>query len=211
MKRTIAAWTGILMAATAAGAFGQTPDSAASQASPPRLEVGGGFTGAVPLSPMGVAGVLALANGRVGVTISPKWAVEGAFDARPQPRGVTTFYRIQARWQFGGSPGPDGVKVHLTAGGAGSFSYWSYPAYRWQDGTGAVYTTPAGSQWNGSAPIYPTAGIGITRRLGRRVALRADVAAIIVPFYDGLAAMVMPTVGLSFPVGGTRPETSSRR
>ena len=56
-------------------------------------------------------------------------------------------------------------------------------------------------RWGGMPPVYPTVGVGFQKTLGAHVALRADVAAVIIPFDDGAAVLLMPSVSLSFPIG----------
>ena len=99
-----AAVTGSAAAQTAEG----TPAAATAQLTVPRVEFGGGFTGAVPLTTWGRdIEFEAMGNARVGVALSAKWALEGAFDFRGSPEawgaeGFTSLYRVQARWLFKG-------------------------------------------------------------------------------------------------------------
>jgi hypothetical protein len=110
-------------------------------------------------------------------------------------------YRAQARWLVRGAAGAGRLQPHLTFGTAGAFAYESDPEYRWRDASGAIHVEPARSYWNGIAPIFPTVGVGFQKTLGAHVALRADVAAIVVPADDFVGVLLMPSVSLSFPVG----------
>jgi len=202
MTRFTSTLAAILVLAAVGGAAAQTPNSTSAQRATPRVELGGGFTGAVPLSTDSEGfGVLPVINSRVGVALKPGWALEGAFDIWPDSYGATTIYRAQARWQLGGASASGRLQTHLTFGGAGWLSRRSYPESRWQDPSGTTHVYPARSSWSAGPPIYPTIGIGVQKTLGRHAALRADLAAIVTPFDDGAAVLLMPTIGVSIPIG----------
>ena len=50
-------------------------------------------------------------------------------------------------------------------------------------------------------PMLPTVGFGFQKTLGAHVALRADVAAIVIPVDDFVCVMLMPSVSVSIPIG----------
>jgi hypothetical protein len=57
-------------------------------------------------------------------------------------------------------------------------------------------------------PMLPTVGFGFQKTLGAHVALRADLAAIVVPADDFVGVLLMPSVSVSIPIGRyatTRP------
>jgi hypothetical protein len=49
--------------------------------------------------------------------------------------------------------------------------------------------------------MLPTVGIGVQKTLGAHVALRADLAAIIVPGDDFIGVLLMPSVSVAIPIG----------
>jgi hypothetical protein len=200
MRKSTAVLIVLLAAAGASTAAAQQPASPPAPAAG-RVDVGGGFALGVPASTDG-GSLFAwpLANAHAGVALNSRLALEGVFDIHPQPHDITAFYRIQVRWRLC-DPAPGGLAAHLTAGGTGWFRYESQPAYRWRDANGNEEVFPAQSYWNGGPPVYPAIGIGLQKPLGTRVALRADVAAVIVPYDDGVTTLLLPTIGLTFPLG----------
>ena len=146
------------------------------------MELGAGVTGAIPLSTeSGGFGALPMPNARVGVAQNSRWTLEGAFDIWPESNNSTTIYRVQARRQLGGALAPGSLQTPLTFGGAGGLSYRAYPEQRWQDSSGTVHVHPARSSWSAGPPMYPTVGIGVQKTVGAHLALRADVAAVVMP------------------------------
>ena len=200
MTKSAAVLALLLAAAGAQTAAAQAPVAPQASAAG-RFDVGGGFTLAVPASTDGESlFAWPLASAHAGVALTPRLALEGAFDVHPQPHDVTTFYRAQVRWRLCGAASGS-LTTHLTAGGTGWFSYESQPEYRWRDADGHEEVFPAQSYWSGGPPIYPAIGIGLQKPLGARLALRADVAAVIVPYDDGVTVLLLPTIGVTFPLG----------
>lgn len=190
----------LFAAAAASTAAAQQPVAPQAPAAG-RFDVGGGFTLGIPASTDG-GSLFAwpLANAHAGVALTSRLAIEGVFDIDPQPHDVTAFYRVQMRWRLC-DPAPGGLSAHLTAGGTGWLSYESQPEYRWRDANGNEEVFPAQSYWNSGPPVYPAIGIGLQKPLGARLVIRADVAAVIVPYDDGVTALVLPTIGVTFPIG----------
>ena len=203
MRLFTSALAAILVAAGVSAAAAQAPaSSATATVSLPRIELGGGFTSAIPLSTDSEGfGMVALLNVRAGVALTRRWALEGAFDIMPGASGSTVLNRGQARWQTKADAAPGSLRTHVTFGASGWFNYRSYPESSWQDASGAVHVYPARTYWNAGPPVYPTVGFGAQKTLGAHVALRADLAAIVVPADDFVAVILMPTISVSIPIG----------
>lgn len=190
----------LIAAAGASRAAAQAP-AAPQTPSAGRFDVGGGFTLGVPASTDGESlFAWPFASAHAGVALTPRMALEGVFDVHPQSHDITTLYRAQVRWRLCGTT-PGGLSTHFTAGGTGWFSYESQPEYRWRDADGREEVFPAQSYWSGGPPVYPAIGVGLQKPLGARLALRADVAAVIVPYDDGVTVLLLPTIGVTFPLG----------
>jgi len=218
MTRFTSTLAAILLTASVSAASAQTPagaaapgpaSSAPTQLTVPRVDLGGGFTSAIPLSTDGEGFFLApMVNARVGVALNPRWALEGAFDTWPASGDALIVYRAQARWLFGGAAAPGRLQPHLTFGGAGGIEHETWGPYQWRDAAGTIHQEPRVSRWNVMPPIFPTVGIGFQKTLGGHVALRADVAAIVMPADDFIGVLLMPSVSVSIPIGRyatTRP------
>jgi hypothetical protein len=202
MKHATSTLAAILVTAAVGGAAAQAPDGNPAQPAAPRVEMGGGVTFTMPISTDGVGVVpLPMADARAGVALNRRWTIEGIVDVWPEGNGTTTIYRAQARWQLPGEAAPGRWRAYVTFGGAGWISHRSYPESRWQDFAGTVYVNPARSYWNASAPIYPTVGFGAQKSLGARIALRVELAAVVIPYDDGATTLLMPSVSLSIPIG----------
>jgi hypothetical protein len=215
MKHLTPALAAFLVVVGVSPAAAQTPAPAGSGSatlSLPRVELGGGFTAAVPLSTDSEGfGILPMANARGGVALNARWALEGAFDFWPDSNGFTSVYRAQVRRQLKGDATPGSLRTHLTFGAAGWFSHRSYPGYRWQEASGAMYVYPKRSYWSAGPPMYPTVGVGVQKTLGAHLALRADLAAIVIPYDDGAAVVVMPSISVSTPIGRYPARTQGDR
>jgi hypothetical protein len=210
MKSRTLALAAFLVTAALGSAAAQPPDSdpARSPAVPsaqltvPRLELGGGLglgVGVVSDEPGATA--LFLPGARVSAAINPRWAIEGAFDFMSDDSSLAVLYRVQARWHFRGEAAQGRLQPHFTFGATGSFEHETWGPYEWRDQTGAVYQTAQQSRWNVMPPMLPTIGFGFQKTLGAHVALRADLAAIVVPADDFVSVVLMPSVSLSIPIG----------
>jgi hypothetical protein len=202
MKHLTPALTALLLAAAVQGAAAQPPETGSSLPGVPRVEFGGGFTGAVPyVSDVAGTTFIPMGNARVGFGLSDRWSLEGAFDFRSVSDGFATVYRAQAVYRLGGHSKPGTLRTHVTIGGAGSVERRTFPGYSWQDASGPLYAYPAHTYWSASLPMYPTAGFGLQKTLGPHIAIRGDIAAIIVPYDDGISVLLMPSVSVSVPLG----------
>jgi len=189
-------------AQTPAGAAAQPPAGPSAQLPVPRVELGAGLglgVGLVTDEPGAAA--LFLPGARVSTAFNPRWALEGAFDFMGDDSSLAVIYRVQARWRPGGAGDAGRLQPHCTFGGTGVFEHETWGPYQWSDQTGTVHTTPRQTRWNVMPPMLPTVGIGFQKTLGSRVALRADLAAVIVPADDFVAVLLMPSVSLSIPIG----------
>ena len=180
----------------------RTPETSAAQLSVPRVELGGGLglgVGIVTDEP-GVA-ALFLPGARVGTALNARWALEGVFEFMGGEGDLVTVYRVQARWLFRGPAAPGRLQPHLTFGGAGGIEYDTWGPYEWRDSTGTIHREPRQSRWNMLPPMLPTVGFGFQKTLGAHAALRADLAAIVVPADDFVGVLLIPSVSVSIPIG----------
>jgi hypothetical protein len=188
-----------LVLAAASAAAAQTVSTVAAPRGP-RVELGAGAAWFLD------AGAPSLADVRATVAVSRNWAIEGALSFSPQSDGTYGVYRIDAKWRLFDGSGPGGLQTHLTFGGAGFVSHWSYPAYTWTDPrTGETYSYGGDSGWSMEAPTYPTVGFGVQKRLGAHLAVRADLAIGFGINDYGIGYAIMPTVGFSIPIGRYAP------
>ena len=137
--------------------------------------------------------------------MSRSWDLEGAFDFRSFEQGLGGVYRIQARWRLPARSRDGSFQTHVAFGGAGFVSRWSHPAYDYEDYyTHEMRHVPAASGWSVDAPMYPTATFGVQKTLGARLAVRADLNVGFGVSDYGVSAVLMPTVGVSIPIGRYR-------
>jgi hypothetical protein len=187
---------------TSSGFAGQPPASPSAQLSIPRVELGAGLGLGVGLvSDAPGAAALFLPGARVSTALNRRWALEGVFDVMSDDSSLAVIYRVQARWQFSGAADAGRLKPHFTFGATGAFEHQTWGPYEWRDQTGTVHATPRESRWNVTPPMFPTVGFGVQKTLGARIALRADLAAIIVPGDDFVGVLLMPSISVSIPVG----------
>jgi hypothetical protein len=187
---------------TPAGVAGQPPAGPSALLSFPRVELGAGLGLGVGLASDESGGAsLFLPGARVSTALNPRWALEGVFDVMSDDSSLAVIYRVQARWRFRGAADAGRLQPHITFGGTGVFEHETWGPYEWRDQTGTVHAVPRQSRWNVLPPMLPTVGIGFQKTLGSRVALRADLAAIIVPADDFVGVLLMPSVSLSIPIG----------
>jgi hypothetical protein len=188
--------TGLLIAAAVSGAAAQDRNTPTSP-SAPRVELG---VGAAWFVNGANGGTTPLGDARVSFAFSRSWAIEGGLAFRPARSGFDGLYRIQAKWRL--PIGTDTLRPHLTFGGAGFISRWSHPAGSYYDArSGEAYTWAARSGWSVDPPIYLTVGVGVQQRLGKRVALRADLAAGFGISDYGVGCSLLPSVSVSIPLG----------
>jgi hypothetical protein len=195
---------------TPAGAAAQPPASPSAQLSVPRVEFGAGLgLGLGIMSNEPGAAALFLPGARVSTALNRRWALEGVFDVMSDDSSLAVIYRVQARWRFRGAADAGRLQPHFTFGGTGVFEHQTWGPYQWRDQSGTVHATPRQTRWNVMPPMLPTVGIGFQKTLGSRIALRADLAAIIVPADDFVGVLLMPSVSVSIPIG--RYAASPRR
>ena len=186
-----------------AGATAQSPASSApAQLTVPRVELGASLgLGVGMVSGEPGAAALFLPGARVSTALNPRWALEGVFDVMADDNSLAMIYRIQARWRFRSSHEAGTLRTHLTFGTTGSVEHETWGPYQWRDATGAIYQEPQQWRWSVMPPILPTVGFGVQKTLGAHIALRADLAAIVVPADDFIGVLLMPSVSLSIPIG----------
>jgi hypothetical protein len=198
----VAAGVSAAAAQTPAGAAAQPSASLSAQLTIPRVELGASLgLGVGMVSGEPGAAALFLPGARVSAALNPRWALEGVFDVMADDDSLAMIYRVQARWRFRGSHEAGTLRTHLTFGATGSFEHETWGPYQWRDATGAIHQEPQQSRWNVMPPILPTVGFGVQKTLGAHVALRADLAAIVVPADDFIGVLLMPSVSVSIPIG----------
>jgi hypothetical protein len=178
MNRPTCALTTLLLAAAgfSAGAQEPAPSRAASK---PRAELGIA-AGALVVEGWGTG----IAGGRFGVPLARRLALETNVDVMlAGGDSLGGLLRPQLRLDLGKER--PGLRWFATAGGALAVCF--------SCGDGAA------------GALLPTAGVGLEKVLSPGVALRAELGAL---FYvgDGLTPIWMPSVGISFPIGG-RPRS----
>jgi len=191
--------TGCLVAfavlAASSTALAQEPAPAVTER--PRVEVGIGggwfFSGGTMPYETGTI------DTRVGVRLSRSWSVEGLVHFLPGTSAdVSGYYRAQALWRIGKGT----LQPFLAFGGAGEFSRYSWPEYRYNDyQTGEPRVIPAGSDFHIEAPWYPTATIGFEKALASHLAVRAELTTAFGVNDYGVAVALLPAVSVSIPFG----------
>jgi hypothetical protein len=202
MTRFTGYFVAVALLAAPAAVFAQ--DFSPAQVDRPRVEVGAGgswmFNGG---SWSYNAGMI---DTRVGVKLSRNWSVEGLVHVMPGSRSdINGFYRAQVLWRIG----KGSVQPFVAFGGAGEFARSSWPEYRYDDYyTGEPRVIPAGSDFNITAPWYPTATIGVEKVLASRLILRAELTTAYAVSDYGVVVSYVPAVSVSIPLG--RYRTSAR-
>jgi hypothetical protein len=187
---------------TPAGAAAESPATASAQFTIPRVELGASLGLGVALAPGDPgAAVRFLPGARVSTAINPRWALEGVFDVMADDDDLAVIYRIQARWRFRSNHEAGTLRTHLTFGTTGGFEHSTWGPSQWRDATGTLHQEPRRESWSVMPPILPTVGIGLQKTLGAHLALRADLAAIVVPADDFIGVLLMPSVSVSIPIG----------
>jgi hypothetical protein len=197
--RSVFRIAGLLFAAAAlappAAALAQEPRPAAPDR--PRVELGAGGSvffsgGTMPYS----AGMI---DTRIGVRVSRNWSLEGLVHFMPSDgSGALGYYRAQALWRLGCGR----FRPFVAFGGAGEYSRYRWPEFQWVDySTGEVHVTGAGSAFDITAPMYPTASVGIERIVLPHLAVRAELTAAFGINEYGIAVAMVPAVSVSVPIG----------
>ena len=191
----------VALAVLAGPAPALAQDPAPSGTERPRVEVGVGgswfFSGGTMPYDTGMI------DARIGVTLSRSWSVEGLVHVMPASSAdVAGYYRAQAVWRLG-KGGP--LQPFVAFGGAGEFSRYSWPEYRYNDyQTGEPRVIPAGYKLRIEAPWYPTASIGVEKVLASRLAFRMELTVAFGVNDYGVAAAFLPAVSVSIPLGRYR-------
>jgi hypothetical protein len=198
MKHFTLSVAAFIVAAAVSGAAAQDLASAAPKPGP-RVEVGAGAAWYVDLNQ---DAPIAFADTRATVRVARNWDLEGAFNFRSFEQGLGGIYRIQARWRLPVRSADGSLQAHLAFGGAGFISRWSIPAYDYENYiTHEMQHQPAASGWNVDAPMYPTVAFGVQKVLGAHLAIRADLNVGFGAGDYGISAVLLPTVGVSIPIG----------
>jgi hypothetical protein len=174
----------------------------------PRVELGANAT---VLSDFGFLG-----GPQVTVNFNPRHAVQATADLTVD-RGSSwwntdVIYTIQYRYTLPLSTAT--TRIFVTAGGVGTLGWYhddgftyttspsSYTDWNGQRVTvpATTYSYPARTYFNGQAPVYPTAGLGIQHAIGKRIAVRGDIS-IVVAGSDELWLGVRAGGGVVIPLG----------
>lgn len=198
MARFTGFFVAVALLAAPAVAFAQ--DSIPAQAERPPFEVGAGGSwmlngGSMPYN----AGMV---DTRVGVKLSRNWSVEGLVHVMPGSRSdINGFYRAQVLWRIGKGR----VQPFVAFGGAGEFARSSWPEYRYHDYyTGEPRVIPAGSNFNITAPWYPTVAVGFEKVLASHLIARAELTTAFAANEYGVVVSYVPAVSVSVPLGRYR-------
>jgi hypothetical protein len=192
-------FTGYLVAlavlAGPAAALAQEPAPVA----PDRPSVELGVGGSVFFSGGTMPYTTGMIDTRVGVKLSRNWSLESLVHFMPDGwADVHGFYRAQALWRIGRRS----LQPFLAFGGAGEFSRYSWPEYRYNDYyTGEPRVIPAGSNFEITAPWYPTAAIGFEKVLSPHLIVRGELTAAFGINDYGVAVAFVPAASVSIPIG----------
>lgn len=195
MKATAGCLVAAALLFAPAAALAQGPGASAPER--PRLEVGAG--GSVFFSGGTMPFTTGMMDTRVGVRASRNWSIEGLVHFMPDTwADVAGYYRAQALWRVGRGS----VQPFVAFGGAGEFSRYSMPEYRYTDYyTGEPRVIPARRNFNITAPWYPTASAGFEKVVAPHLAVRAELTAAFGINDYGIAVALLPAVSVSIPIG----------
>ena len=171
---------------------------AAAQDAPPRIEIGIVGSGLMILPVLD--GPLAVVGGgpsmTIGITPRLRLDVRAQIIGPNEGSGVHGLYEALVRFPIGGSQGGRPA-LSMTAGAAGSFSYYRSRDYRVPQVDGSVVVYPARRDLRATLPRIASVGIAHQRPVSRRLSM--------VLAADGLAGagalVARGTIGLSFGVG----------
>jgi hypothetical protein len=136
---------------------------------------------------------------RVGVKLSRNWNLEGLVHFMPgSGPGISGYYRAQALWRIG----EGSIQPFVAFGGAGEFSRYSWPEYRYNDYyTGEPRVIPSGSHFSMSPPWYPTAAVGFEKVLASRLMVRVELTTAYAINDYGVVVVFVPAASVSIPIG----------
>ena len=164
---------------SAAPLLGQAP----ADTTTPRFDVG---TATAVLAPPHADTATAVLLGRVGVSLTQRFAIEGAAGLFPEGLAVDHLhgaYTIQGRYRLR-SLDRTRTSLFMTFGGTGGFSRYRSREFRWTspDGTERVY--PRQTYADVTLPIAATVGLDVQREISQHVAIRAGAQAVVCPYFD---------------------------
>jgi len=190
----------MVLAVLAAPAAAAAQDSTPASADRPRVELGVG--GSAFFSGGTMPFTTGMIDTRAGVKLSRNWSLEGLVHFMPDTwADVAGYYRAQALWRLGRGS----VQPFLAFGGAGEFSRYSRPEYRYNDYyTGEPRVIPAATHFNISAPWYPTAAVGFEKVLASHLMVRAELTTAFGINDYGIAVAFLPAASVSIPIGRYR-------
>lgn len=198
MARFTGFFVSVALLAAPTVAFAQ--DSTPAHVDRPRVEVGVG--GSWMFNGGSMAYNAGMVDTRLGVKLSRNWSVEGLVHLMPGSRSdINGFYRAQVLWRIG----KGSVQPFVAFGGAGEFARSSWPEYHYNDYyTGEPRAIPAGSNFNITAPWYPTVAAGFEKTLTSRLILRAELTTAFAANEYGVVVSYVPAVSVSIPLGRYR-------
>lgn len=200
-----------LMTMTLAGVVGlaATPAMAQEGAAPSRVELGANFTAS--------NGFGSLFGPEVAFNFAPRHAVLASADIgidRYQNWSSTqALYTVQYRYSL--PLNSTKVRVFVTAGllgtldwyHSGAYTYTSMP-YTYTDMNGQkvtapamTYNIPAYSGFSWEYPVYPTGGIAVQYRLGKRIAVQGGVSLSLSGDDDEIYVLARASGGIVVPLG----------
>jgi hypothetical protein len=190
-----------LMAFALLASFVLTASAARAQVqSPPRFEIGA--QGGAIVFAAGDGALLLSGGPRVTLNISRRDAVEllADFLAGTEHSGLFGLYLIQYKRVL-----REGDRrrrtIFLTGSTAGTFRYYRGREWREDRPDGAAIIHPAYTRALVETPTFVGSGVGLERLVGRSVAFRAEVGAL-VPLRSLWAVGIRGVVGVSIPLGG---------
>jgi hypothetical protein len=185
----------------AAGILAASP-SRAQEVTPPRFEIGAGFSGILPIVFEDGPRVLVSAGPRVTMNVTPRFGVELLAEVLglAEFSGTMALYQTQLKLPFGKSRGGERT-VSFTVGAVGLASYRRTRETRIARLDGSTVVYPGFRRFQATAPSTFAIGVAREAPFGRSFSGSMAVQGYIGPL-SGIAARA--SVGVSFGVGGHR-------
>jgi hypothetical protein len=185
----------------AAGILAASP-ARAQDVTPPRFEIGGSFSGILPIVFEDGPAILASAGPRVTMNVTPRFGVELLAEVLGPVEfsGTMALYQTQLKLPFRESRGGERT-MSFTVGAVGLASYRRTRETRIARLDGSTVVYPGFRRFQATAPTTFAVGVARNALLGRSFSSSLAVQGYVGPL-GGFAARA--SVGVSFGVGGYR-------
>jgi hypothetical protein len=186
----------------AAGILAASP-ARAQDLTPPRFEIGGSFSGILPIVSEDGPAIFASAGPRVTMNVTPRFGLELLGEVLLGPvesSGTMALYQTQLKLPFRTSRG-GGRTMSFTVGAVGLASYRRTRETRIARLDGSTVVYPGFRRFQATAPTTFAVGVARTALLGRSFSSSLALQGYVGPL-GGFAARA--SAGVSFGVGGYR-------